>query len=74
MIDLILFLFEIVGGQEKIRPLWKHYYAGVNGIIFVVDSNDKDRLEEASEELHKLLREEQLQRCPVLVSKVVTFL
>ena len=44
------------GGQEKIRPLWKHYYGGVNGVIFVVDSNDPSRIEEASDELNKLLR------------------
>ena len=33
-----------VGGQSKIRPLWKHYYKGVGGVIFVVDSADKARL------------------------------
>ena len=34
-----------VGGQDKIRQLWRHYYAGSNAIIFVVDSNDKDRID-----------------------------
>merc|ERR1712146_743682 len=29
-----------VGGQDKIRPLWRHYYAGTQALIFVVDSND----------------------------------
>ena len=32
-----------VGGQEKIRPLWKHYYQDTQAIIFVVDSNDRER-------------------------------
>ena len=27
-----------VGGQDKIRPLWRHYYQNTQGIIFVVDS------------------------------------
>ena len=36
-----------VGGQDKIRPLWRHYYQGTQGLIFVVDSNDKDRIGEA---------------------------
>jgi GTPase SAR1 family protein len=26
-----------VGGQDKIRPLWRHYYTGSHGLIFVVD-------------------------------------
>merc|ERR1712130_232877 len=30
-----------VGGQDKIRPLWRHYYQNTQGIIFVVDSNDR---------------------------------
>merc|ERR1712050_528705 len=29
-----------IGGQDKIRPLWRHYYTGTNGLIYVVDSND----------------------------------
>merc|ERR1711862_472611 len=43
-----------VGGQDKIRPLWRHYYTGTNGLIFVVDSNDRDRIEDAREELNKM--------------------
>merc|ERR1712115_349502 len=37
-----------VGGQDKIRPLWKHYYHNTQGIIFVVDSNDKERIDDSS--------------------------
>lgn len=33
-----------VGGQDKLRPLWRHYYEGCEGVIFVVDSNDRERL------------------------------
>ncbi|KAJ8467145.1 hypothetical protein OPV22_029697 [Ensete ventricosum] len=29
-----------VGGQDKIRPLWRHYFQNAQGLIFVVDSND----------------------------------
>ena len=42
-----------VGGQDKIRPLWRHYYQNTQGLIFVVDSNDKDRVGEAHDELHR---------------------
>merc|ERR1711982_87613 len=56
-----------VGGQDKIRPLWRHYYQGTQGLIFVVDSNDRDRVEDAKEELHKMLNEEELKDAVVLV-------
>ncbi|KAJ7223662.1 ARF/SAR [Mycena rebaudengoi] len=32
-----------VGGQDKIRRLWNHYFQNTQGIIFVVDSNDRER-------------------------------
>merc|ERR1712072_1010538 len=44
-----------VGGQDKIRKLWRHYYQNTQGIIFVVDSNDRDRIEDAREELVRML-------------------
>merc|ERR1711879_1012175 len=37
-----------VGGQDKIRPLWRHYFQNTQGIIFVVDSNDRDRVDESN--------------------------
>ena len=33
-----------VGGQEKIRPLYRHYYRVCKGVIFMIDSNDINRL------------------------------
>jgi len=56
-----------VGGQDKIRVLWKHYYQNTDGLIFVVDSNDRDRVEDAAEELKKMLSEDELKDCVVLV-------
>lgn len=56
-----------VGGQDKIRVLWKHYYQNTDGLIFVVDSNDKDRVEDAAEELKKMIAEEELKDCVLLV-------
>ncbi|VDM15217.1 unnamed protein product [Wuchereria bancrofti] len=46
-----------VGGQDKIRPLWRHYFQNTQGLIFVVDSNDRERIEESRAELHKMLSE-----------------
>ena len=56
-----------VGGQDKIRVLWKHYYQNTDGIIYIVDSNDPERLEDSKEELKKMLAEEELKNCPVLI-------
>lgn len=56
-----------VGGQDKIRPLWRHYFQNTQGLIFVVDSNDKDRVQEAKEELMRMLAEDELRDCVVLV-------
>merc|ERR1712066_1159432 len=56
-----------VGGQDKIRKLWRHYYQGVQGLIFVVDSNDRDRIEDAREELAKILSEEEMRDAALLV-------
>eukprot|EP01106_Pelomyxa_sp_JSP_P012451 TRINITY_DN345_c0_g1_i6.p2 TRINITY_DN345_c0_g1~~TRINITY_DN345_c0_g1_i6.p2 ORF type:complete len:194 (-),score=88.67 TRINITY_DN345_c0_g1_i6:107-646(-) len=56
-----------VGGQDKIRPLWRHYFQNTQGIIFVVDSNDRERVGEASEELQKILNEDELRDAVVLV-------
>jgi len=49
--------FWDVGGQDRIRPLWKHYYELQKAIIYVVDSNDSGRLEEAKKELWNVLRD-----------------
>lgn len=35
-----------VGGQDKIRPLWRHYFSNTQGLIWVVDSSDKARIDE----------------------------
>ncbi|CAN6636134.1 ADP-ribosylation factor 2 [Trichomonascus vanleenenianus] len=56
-----------VGGQDKIRPLWRHYFQNTQGIIFVVDSNDRDRMNEAREELQRMLNEDELRDALLLV-------
>jgi ADP-ribosylation factor protein 1 len=56
-----------VGGQDKIRPLWRHYYQNTQGLIFVVDSNDRERVNEAAEELQKMLNEDELRDAAILV-------
>lgn len=56
-----------VGGQDKIRPLWRHYFQNTHGLIFVVDSNDRERVDEAKAELCKMLEEDELRDAVLLV-------
>ncbi|GAM28118.1 hypothetical protein SAMD00019534_112940 [Acytostelium subglobosum LB1] len=56
-----------VGGQDKIRPLWRHYFQNTQGLIFVVDSNDRERIQEGCDELQKMLNEDELRDAIVLV-------
>ena len=54
--NLTLTVWDI-GGQDKIRPLWRHYYSDTQGVIFVVDANDTERFGMAKDELHGLLEQ-----------------
>lgn len=56
-----------VGGQDKIRPLWRHYFQNTHGLIFVVDSNDRERIAEAADELQRMLNEDELRDAILLV-------
>jgi len=56
-----------VGGQDKIRPLWRHYYQGSNALIYVVDACDHDRITEAKKELYGILADGNLQDIPILI-------
>jgi len=63
----IKFTMWDVGGQDKLRPLWRHYFQNTNGVIFVVDSNDRDRVGQARDELQKMLGEDELRDAVLLV-------
>ena len=56
-----------IGGQFKLRNLWRHYYDNTQGLIFVVDSNDPGRIEESREALHEVLADEAMRDTPVLI-------
>ena len=43
-----------IGGQKHIRPYWKNYYQNTDCVIYMVDSADKRRTDEAAEELVSL--------------------
>jgi small GTP-binding protein len=56
-----------VGGQEHMRPLWRHYFPGTHALIFVIDASDADRVPEAHDELQRLLAEDALRDAVLLV-------
>eukprot|EP00658_Telonema_sp_P-2_P017428 TRINITY_DN16771_c0_g1_i1.p1 TRINITY_DN16771_c0_g1~~TRINITY_DN16771_c0_g1_i1.p1 ORF type:complete len:364 (+),score=74.47 TRINITY_DN16771_c0_g1_i1:93-1184(+) len=56
-----------VAGQEKMRPLWIHYYHSTNRLIWVVDSNDSGRMAESRDELWNVLADDEMENVPVLV-------
>ncbi|EAT81941.2 hypothetical protein SNOG_10547 [Parastagonospora nodorum SN15] len=66
-----------VGGQDKIRPLWRHYFSGMlgrdgtvpgtQGLIFVIDSNDRDRIDEAKTELTRIIQDREMKDALLLV-------
>ncbi|KAJ7252858.1 ADP-ribosylation factor family-domain-containing protein [Mycena rebaudengoi] len=56
-----------VGGQDMIRRLYNHYFQNTQAIIFVIDSNDRDRVPEAREELQRMLNEDELHDALFLV-------
>ena len=56
-----------VGGQDKIRRLWRNYYMNTHALIFVVDCNDRDRVDEARQELTQMLHDEEMKDAVLLV-------
>jgi ADP-ribosylation factor protein 1 len=56
-----------VGGQDKLRMLWRHYYENVDALIFVVDSADTPRMDTAKSELQRLVSADELSEAIVLV-------
>ncbi|XP_018508445.1 ADP-ribosylation factor-like protein 15 [Brassica rapa] len=55
--SVILILEEL---PHYICPLWRPYFPNKQGLIFVVDSNDRDRVVEARDEFHSMLNEDGL--------------
>eukprot|EP00271_Cylindrocystis_brebissonii_P020447 TRINITY_DN6772_c0_g4_i1.p1 TRINITY_DN6772_c0_g4~~TRINITY_DN6772_c0_g4_i1.p1 ORF type:complete len:196 (-),score=30.98 TRINITY_DN6772_c0_g4_i1:716-1303(-) len=56
-----------VGGQEKLRPLWRHYFSNTDGLIYVVDSLDKERVSKAASEFQTIIRDPLMRNSAILV-------
>ena len=48
-------------------PLWSHYFHNTQGLIFVVDSNDRERIGEAKDKLMQMLAEDELREAVLLI-------
>ncbi|XP_054623979.1 ADP-ribosylation factor-like protein 14 [Dunckerocampus dactyliophorus] len=56
-----------VGGQAQMRRHWRGFHQDTAAVVFVVDSADRQRVEEARRELESTLKSEHLRGRPVLV-------
>uniref|UniRef100_A0A2K5SFG3 ADP ribosylation factor like GTPase 2 n=1 Tax=Cebus imitator TaxID=2715852 RepID=A0A2K5SFG3_CEBIM len=50
-----------VGGQKSLRSYWRNYFESTDGLIWVVDSADRQRMQDCQRELQSLLLEEALE-------------
>ncbi|KIJ55863.1 hypothetical protein M422DRAFT_41718 [Sphaerobolus stellatus SS14] len=64
--NIVLNIWDVCG-QEKVRPLWKHFFRTANAIIYIVDFNDVERVQTAREELSWVLAAEELRDAALLV-------
>lgn len=53
-----------VGGQKSLRSYWRNYFESTDGLIWVVDSADRQRMQDCQRELQSLLVEEVCPRLP----------
>ena len=64
---MYLILKRDIGGQDKLRGIWKFYIKNCEGLFYVVDSSDRERIELARNELYNLLDFEDMKKIPVIV-------
>uniref|UniRef100_A0A8C0CVX4 ADP-ribosylation factor-like protein 2 n=1 Tax=Balaenoptera musculus TaxID=9771 RepID=A0A8C0CVX4_BALMU len=56
-----------VGGQKSLRSYWRNYFESTDGLIWVVDSADRQRMQDCQRELQNLLVEERLAGATLLI-------
>ncbi|KAK2972846.1 hypothetical protein RJ640_028374 [Escallonia rubra] len=63
----VLSTVPTIGGQEKLRPLWRHYFNNTDGLIYVVDSLDRERISKAKAEFQAIIRDPFMLNSVILV-------
>mmetsp|Transcript_11411 Transcript_11411/g.20838 ORF Transcript_11411/g.20838 Transcript_11411/m.20838 type:complete len:188 (+) Transcript_11411:257-820(+) len=56
-----------VGGQKSIRAYWRNYFESTDGLIWVVDSADRARMELCRQEMLELLQQERLAGASLMI-------
>ncbi|CAN6230183.1 unnamed protein product, partial [Urochloa humidicola] len=63
----VVFTVWDVGGQEKLRSLWKMYLSNSDALIYVVDSLDRDRIGDARQEFQTIIKDPLMANSIILV-------
>lgn len=63
----VIFTVWDVGGQEKLRPLWRHYFNNTDALIYVVDCCDRERVDKAASEFKQIIDDPLMQHSVILV-------
>lgn len=63
----VIFTVWDVGGQEKLRPLWRHYFNNTDALIYVVDSCDRERVGRAASEFKQIIEDPLMRHSALLV-------
>lgn len=56
-----------LGGHAQARRVWRTYFPAVDAIVFIVDAQDRARINEAKVELDSLIADEQVAGCPIMI-------
>lgn len=56
-----------LGGQESLRSLWDSYYISSHAVVFVVDSTDRERIQECKQALDQIVSREDIEGTPILM-------
>lgn len=65
--DGVTLSFWDLGGQQELQSLWDKYYEESHGLIYVVDSNDRGRMEESQQIFDTMIGNEHLKGIPLLI-------
>ena len=49
------------------RSVWQYYFSSTEGVIFVVDSQERHRIPDVKEELLRCLSDESAKKVPLLI-------
>lgn len=63
----VIFTVWDVGGQEKLRPLWRHYFQNTDALIYVVDCCDRERIGRAAAEFRAIVEDPLMRNSAILV-------